>query len=155
MTGTIIAIVIVVVLIGIGIYLGIQQTNRDEEAGVIHSFGDWRLTASHLIEGSTNDSPRYPLMGLEASFDMSGDISRDSGRYTLTRFALIGPAALAFKKNRNKKIDDREGYLTVVGPGTGLLKTVSGTNFQDAQKFVLAFNTQVWHAGQQQPPQPS
>jgi len=139
--GTAIIIIVLIALACVAAYTTVQRHRADQEEGVVLRIGDWRLTPRELIVGNKNETAeRHALVNLEASFDMSGNINRDSGRYTVTRFALLGPLALAAKKDRNKKLDDREGYLTVVGPQTALLKTVKGPQFSTAQKFVLEFN---------------
>jgi hypothetical protein len=50
---------------------------------------------------------RWPLRGSHATVETTGQIR---SRYTLTRFLLLGPFALAFKK----KIDERKTYVTTV-----------------------------------------
>lgn len=139
-----IVIVVIIAVIALGAYFNAQQTKRDREARVVSKFGNWRITPTELLVGDDNETcKRYLLAEAEASFDMSGSVSRDSGRYTMTRIALLGPLAIGAKKGRNKKIDDREGFLTIVGPEIGLMKTVKGPSFTSAQQFVLDFNKQV------------
>lgn len=137
----VLVIVVMLAAAGVGIYIGIKRRRADKEAGVVARIGKWRLTPRELLIGNQNDAAeRVSLVRLEASFGMSGSINRDSGRYTVTRFALLGPFALAAKKGRNKKIDDREGYLMVVGPQTALLQAVRGRQFSAAQTFALELN---------------
>ncbi|ROS38484.1 hypothetical protein [Amycolatopsis thermoflava] len=145
-------LLIVAAFVGLAIKKGSDQLKADRAEGVVATCGRWRVTPTEFLVGLKNDTcVRHPLAGLDASFDMSGDISRDSGRYTMTRFALLGPFALAAKKGRNKKIDDREGYLTVVGrDGVALLQTVRGPQFGAAKQFQIKFNQLALAAAAQQ-----
>ncbi|HKS47970.1 MAG TPA: hypothetical protein VJT49_23230 [Amycolatopsis sp.] len=116
---------------------------QDAAAGIVARFGDLRLTKNELFEGPESIALRHSLEGLEIDFAMSGSINRAAGRVTLTRMAVLGPGAWAVKKGRNKKTDDREGFLTIVGPGVAITRQVPGRSFATAAEFVAAFKAQV------------
>jgi hypothetical protein len=116
------------------------QAKLDRAQGVMYRFDDWALTRNQLLVGK-QQRRGYPLGYLHGDFQMTGSINRDPGRYTITRFALLGPLAFGAKKGRNKVLDDRVGYMTITGPaGIVLQKTVSGHLFQQASAFIERVN---------------
>lgn len=137
-----IAIIVIVALAALAMLIRTQRLKKiDRAAGVTDRLADWRLTPTELLVGNNNNTcQRHPVAHLQAEFQTSGGINRDTGRYTMTRFALLGPFALAAKKNRGRRLDDRQGHLTVTGPQTALLKTVPASMLTRAQAFALRLN---------------
>jgi ribosomal protein L7/L12 len=129
-------IIFLVVFIGAALYkYAAAQTLKNN--GVILSFGDLHLTKLELIEGNGDLAPRHPLAGLVARVEDSGTVNR---RITATRLVATGVFALAWKK----KQDDREIYLTIEGPTTGIFRQVSfksnATAGADARRFATQLN---------------
>lgn len=113
------AIVIIIFIVVFAIAMGVKSAGESSkrDAGVLLSFSDLHLTATHLIEGNPATGVKHPLPGLTARVEDSGTLNR---RITATRLATIGVFALAAKK----KQDDREVYLTIEGDTTAIVKSV-------------------------------
>lgn len=77
---------------------------------------------------------RWPLLGAHAAVDSTGQIR---SRYTLTRFLLLGPFALAFKK----KIDERKVYLTVTTVAGETVVLLDGKAELAAKVYAAQINT--------------
>lgn len=147
MNSATVGVVIVFVIVGIVVVFAVRTVVRRNAQNaadhVIASFqfneGALRLTASELIEGYGEEAPRHPVSGLTASVEDSGTVNR---RLTATRMLLLGPLSLAVPK----KLDDRELFLTIEGPTTGLLRSVtlkdkSASTGAAVRRFAMAINT--------------
>jgi len=109
---------IVIFLIVMGVLAlranAIEKTRAKSKAdGVVAFIGDVRLTQDALLVGET----KYPLAGLHATVEDSGSVNR---RLTLTRLATLGVAAVAIPK----KLDDRDVYITIEGPGVAVVRVM-------------------------------
>lgn len=109
---------IIVFLIVVGVLalraVQIDKTRAKNKAdGVVAFIGDVRLTNDALLVGEN----RYPLTGLHATVEDSGSVNR---RLTLTRLATLGVAAVAIPK----KLDDRDVYVTIEGPGVAVVRVM-------------------------------
>lgn len=106
--------------------------------GAIARIGDMRLTATELLIGEQ----RYPLAGLHATVEDSGSVNR---RLTITRLATLGVAAVAIPK----KLDDRDVYVTVEGPGVAVVRVMHAKDIADAgligRKFAAELNMRAAH----------
>lgn len=63
--------VAVAVMMAVAIFVEQKRRRRDRADGVLMSWDDLRLTASHLIVGSGNDALRLPLAELKAEVVIS------------------------------------------------------------------------------------
>lgn len=115
-TNWIAAVVIIVVVLGV-LALRAAQIDKarakNKADGVVAFIGDVRLTNDALLVGAN----RYPLAGLHATVEDSGSVNR---RLTLTRLATLGVAAVAIPK----KLDDRDVYVTIEGPGVAVVRVM-------------------------------
>lgn len=137
-----IILILVLAVVAVIVYLGIQNAKQDKADGVVATFAGLRLTPTELIEGYGKDAIRHPVAGLTARVEDSGALNR---RITATRIVAIGVFALAAKK----KQDDREVYLTIEGPTTGILKTVEMKKNKDAGTQARLFANRINLLGRQ------
>lgn len=107
--------------------------------------GVLRLTEGELIDGYGDDARRYPLPGLTASVEDSGTVNR---RITATRVVTMGPFAAAAPK----KLDDREVYVSIQGPGVAIVKAVPLKSDPNAgaraREFVMVLNQRAQELAQ-------
>lgn len=123
---------------------GKEQQAENAHDGVVAALpvpgGSLRLTTTELIEGYGDTARRHPLAGLTASVEDSGTVNR---RLTATRLVALGPLALAAPK----KLDDRELYVSIQGPGVAIVKAIPLKNAprvgQQARAFVMQLNQQA------------
>jgi hypothetical protein len=77
---------------------------------------------------------RWPLRGSHATVETTGQIR---SRYTLTRFLLLGPFALAFKK----KIDERKTYVTLTTVAGEVVAVLDGKAELAVRVYASQLNT--------------
>lgn len=77
---------------------------------------------------------RWPLAGAHAEVTTTGAVS---SRFTLTRFLLLGPFALAFKKSK----DNRTVWLTVTTTKGEQRVALSGNAEREAHAFAARVNS--------------
>ncbi len=82
-----------------------------------------------------------PLASAHAVVDTAGAIE---SRFTMTRLALMGPFALAFKKKKDK----RELYLAVEGDGFAFVVEVDPDKGKKAREFAAKINAAASKAAQ-------
>lgn len=101
------------------------------EAGpvVLAKFLNLSVTRTHLIYKGES----YPIAGLSVTVDAAGSVSR---RPTLTRWLIGGPFSLAFQK----RLDNRELYLTFEGPTFGFVVPVHPDIAYGARQFAAKVN---------------
>ncbi|MGN6200035.1 hypothetical protein [Humibacter sp.] len=141
--GVVIVFVIVAIVVVFAVRTIMRRNAQNAADQVIASFqfneGALRLTESEIIEGYGEDATRHPVAGLTATVEDSGSVNR---RLTATRMLLLGPFSLAAPK----KLDDRELFLTIEGPATGILRSVtlkdkSAATGAAVRRFAMAINT--------------
>lgn len=131
-----IVLILIVAFVVLAVVLGVKQAKEDKADGVVASFRRLRMTSTELIEGRGANAVRHPLAGLSAQVEDSGTLNR---RITATRLLTIGVFALAARK----KQDDREVFLTIEGPNTAILETVSLKQAKDAAVKARQFANQI------------
>lgn len=87
----------------------------------------------------------YPLSGANATVDTAGQLSR---RVSLTRVALTGPLAWAWRK----KVDDRELYLVIEGDGWATSAAVDPKLGEEARAFAAKINAAAKRTKPSEPP---
>ena len=143
----VIAIIVVVIVIQVKGNARMRTKNAEDHViGALRAPGvslAWapRFTSTELIEGYFDGAARHPLVGLTARVEDSGTLNR---RITATRLVALGVFALAVPK----KQDDREVYLTIEGPSTAILHTISlkkGSTITGAvvRKFAMELNAAI------------
>lgn len=131
-----IAVIVVFVLV-IGVLALITRSREKARAklrdeGTLVRIGDMRLTDTELLVGEA----RYPLAGLHATVEDSGSVNR---RLTVTRLATLGVAAVAIPK----KLDDRDVYVTVEGPGVAAVRVMHAKDVPNAGVIGRQFATEL------------
>lgn len=113
---------------------------HDRTGGVLARFEDVRVTRTQLLVGTHHAPTRYPVHGLHATVETSGQLQH---RITATRVAAVGVFAVAWQKKR----DDRSVFLVVEGPGVAVVREIyvkGGTNVEaKARGLAAAINAQA------------
>jgi len=134
-----ILVVAVVLVVAFSVRAAKQRREYDAADGVVASLatpqGRLRLSSTTFYDGQSG----RPLAGVHASVEDSGTVHR---RFSLTRLALLGPAAVAFPK----KLDDRELYLTIEGPEWVVVRAIALKTNPSAAVAAREFVAKVNHA---------